>query len=523
MKKTAWFKDIESKYKAGISNFFIITGNINDYPTPNYLFKDYLFEGLRELGMDEVTEFSLTKGFIWKNQTVSESLNRIKYLVETITKSNRKSAIIVTHPEFLFPNSPVEYLTRTAAMEFITLYDAINSKEFIKSDNILIFLTESRHSINNKFLGANTRSYLIEVGFPTENQRLEFAEYLEKTSRSKPKYEISLNEFARLTAGLTLVGMEDIYLQAEALGVLKKEFIIERKKELIRKEYGEVIEVLDADGYTFDDFAGQEHLKKYHREVIIKPILKGQTDIVPKGLLYTGPPGTGKTHFARCLSGEAGINFVELKMSKILDKWVGESEKRFEKALTCIKSITPVGVFIDEIDQAFARSENDSSGVRRNLFGMFLSVLSEPKHRGEIIWIGATNYPNNMDEALKRTGRFDKKMPFLPPNKEDRIKVMKIHLNKSKLKNNITETEFETLAELTNKYTQAELEGIVIKAMELAIREDRNEILFEDLKCATELIVTVQNKKIDEMIEIAINECNDLEFLPEECKKANFQ
>lgn len=523
MKKTAWFKDIESKYKAGISNFFIITGNINDYPTPNYLFKDYLFEGLRELGMDEVTEFSLTKGFIWKNQTVSESLNRIKYLVETITKSNRKSAIIVTHPEFLFPNSPVEYLTRTAAMEFITLYDAINSKEFIKSDNILIFLTESKHSINNKFLGANTRSYLIEVGFPTENQRLEFAEYLEKTSRSKPKYEISLNEFARLTAGLTLVGMEDIYLQAEALGVLKKEFIIERKKELIRKEYGEVIEVLDADGYTFDDFAGQEHLKKYHREVIIKPILKGQTDIVPKGLLYTGPPGTGKTHFARCLSGEAGINFVELKMSKILDKWVGESEKRFEKALTCIKSITPVGVFIDEIDQAFARSENDSSGVRRNLFGMFLSVLSEPKHRGEIIWIGATNYPNNMDEALKRTGRFDKKMPFLPPNKEDRIKVMKIHLNKSKLKNNITETEFETLAELTNKYTQAELEGIVVKAMELAIREDRNEILFEDLKRATELIVTVQNKKIDEMIEIAINECNDLEFLPEECKKANFQ
>lgn len=523
MKKTAWFKDIESKYKAGISNFFIITGNINDYPTPNYLFKDYLFEGLRELGMDEVTEFSLTKGFIWKNQTVSESLNRIKYLVETITKSKQKSAIIVTHPEFLFPNSPVEYLTRTAAMEFITLYDAINSKEFIKSDNILIFLTESRHSINNKFLGANTRSYLIEVGFPTENQRLEFAEYLEKTSRSKPKYEISLNEFARLTAGLTLVGMEDIYLQAEALGVLKKEFIIERKKELIRKEYGEVIEVLDADGYTFDDFAGQEHLKKYHREVIIKPILKGQTDIVPKGLLYTGPPGTGKTHFARCLSGEAGINFVELKMSKILDKWVGESEKRFEKALTCIKSITPVGVFIDEIDQAFARSENDSSGVRRNLFGMFLSVLSEPKHRGEIIWIGATNYPNNMDEALKRTGRFDKKMPFLPPNKEDRIKVMKIHLNKSKLKNNITETEFETLAELTNKYTQAELEGIVVKAMELAIREDRNEILFEDLKRATELIVTVQNKKIDEMIEIAINECNDLEFLPEECKKANFQ
>ena len=518
MRKTVWFQELESKYKSGISNFFIMTGNINDYPVPNYLFKDYLFDMLHDLGMEEVTEFSLTKGFKWENQSMST--NRIFYLVDAITSKDKKRAIVCTHPEFLFPNAPAEQLVRTAAMDFITLYDAVNSKEFIKSDNILIFLTESKHSINNRFFGANTRSHLIEVGFPTESQRLEFAEYLEKTSHSKPKYEISLNEFARLTAGLTLVGMEDIYLQAEALGVLKKEFIMERKKELISKEYGEVIEILDADGFTFDDFAGQEHLKKYHKEVIINPMLKGQTDIVPKGLLYTGPPGTGKTHFARCLSGEAGINFVELKMSKILDKWVGESEKRFEKALTCIKSIAPVGVFIDEIDQAFSRGENESNAVSRNLFGMFLSVLSEPKHRGQIIWIGAANYPNRIDEALKRTGRFDKKMPFLPPNKDDRIKVMKIHLNRAKLKNNITEPEFEALAALTDKYTQAELEGIVVKALELAIRKGKNEILFEDMKLATELIVTTQNKNIDEMIQIAINECNDLEFMPKEYKKS---
>ncbi len=520
MQKTDWFKELESKYKSGISNFFIITGNINDYPVPNYLFKDYLFESLYNLGMDEVVEFSLTKGFIGESQR--NNVDRVHYLSDVISENKQKRAIICTHPEFLFPNTPIEQMTRGVAADFVAIYDTINSKEFIKSNNILIFLTESRHSVNNRFFGANTRSCLIEVGFPIESQRLEFAKYLEETSSVKPIYEINLNEFARLTAGLTLVGIEDIYLQAEALGILRKEFIMERKKELISKEYGEVIEVLDADGFTFDDFAGQEHLKKYHREVIINPMLKGQVDIVPKGLLYNGPPGTGKTHFARCLSGEAGINFVELKMSKILDKWVGESEKRFEKALTCIKSIAPVGVFIDEIDQAFSRGEHDSNSVNRNLFGMFLSILSEPKHRGQIIWIGAANYPNKIDEALKRTGRFDKKMPFLPPNKDDRIKVMKIHLNRVKLKNNITELEFETLSKLTNEYTQAELEGIVIKALELAVRQNRDEILFEDMKYATELIVTAQSSNIEEMTQIAIKECNDLEFMPKEYKKANF-
>ena len=87
---------------------------------------------------------------------------------------------------------------------------------------------------------------------------------------------------------------------------------------------------------------------------------------------------------------------------------------------------------------------------------MFLTILSEPKNRGQIIWIGAANYPNRIDEALKRTGRLDKKMPFLPPNKYDRIKVMKIYLNKSKLKNNITDEEFNYCIRKT-KDIQAEL------------------------------------------------------------------
>ena len=150
-----------------------------------------------------------------------------------------------------------------------------------------------------------------------------------------------------------------------------------------------------------------------------------------------------------------------------------------------------------------------------------LSVLSEPKHRGQIIWIGAANYPNKIDEALKRTGRFDKKIPFLPPNKEDRIKVMKIHLNKLKVKNNILESDYEELAKKTIDYTQAEIEGIVVKALELSVRNNREEIIFEDFKNAVNFIIRTENEKIKEMIDIAIKECNDLEFLPDTTKHSS--
>lgn len=513
MQETNWVKELKDKYYTGISNFFILTGNINDYPVPNYLFKDYLVDILACMNFDNIYDINLSSGY------PQEYFSRTDYVCDIITGKKKKSAVIISHPELMFPNLPPEQMTKELAVDYIEFYETINSKEFIKSDNIVIFVTESKYSINSKILGANTRSCLIEVGFPQEKERLDFLYYLKKTSKTNVQNEVSLEEFARLTAGLTLVGIEDIYLQGEATGVLKRKFVIERKKELISKEYGEVIEVLDADGYSFEDFAGQEHLKEYHREVIINPMISGETDIVPKGILYTGPPGTGKTHFARCLSGEAQINFVELKMSKILDKWVGESEKRFDKALTCIKSIAPVGVFIDEIDQAFSRGEEDSNSVSKNLFGMFLTILSDPKNRGKIIWIGACNYPNKIDEALKRTGRFDKKMPFLPPNKEDRIKVMKVHLNRAKYGNNITEKQFEILAEKTTDYTQAEIEGIVTKALELVIRQRKKEITFEEMQYATELIVTAKNDKIAEMTEIAIKECNDLEFMPEEYKK----
>lgn len=515
MIETGWFKKLKEKYYSGISNFFIINGNIGDYPIPNFMFKDYLFSQLEKMDFS-VFEFSLIKGFASESQKYNAS--RIGILSTKLIDKTEKKAIVITYPEFVFSNKPIEQMGIEDSENFVMLYDTINSKEFIKSDNILIFLTESKYSINEKFLGTSARGFLIEVEYPKENERLEFIKHLKKTSEFNVKSEINMKEFARLTAGLTLVGIEDIYLQAESLGILKKDFILKRKKELISKEYGEILEVLDSENFNFDDFAGLEHLKKYHKEVIVKPMVEGKTDIIPKGLLYIGPPGTGKTHFARCLSGEAGISFVELKMSKILDKWVGESEKRFDKALTCIKSIAPVGVFIDEFDQAFSRGENENNTVNKSLFGMFLSILSEPENRGQIIWIGAANYSDRIDEALKRVGRFDKKIPFLPPNKKDRIKVFKIYLNKSKLTNNIKEIEYEILGDKTNGYTQAEIEGVVIKAVELVVRGNRNMIKYEDLEKAVEYIVTPDNNNIKEMIKLAVEECNDLEFLPEEYK-----
>lgn len=522
MLETKWIKTLKDKYCSGISNLFVITGNIGDYAVPGVMFMDYLVNSLKTLNVTKILTYDLSVGSVCRygEKGTDDYFSDWTQMTWELRGKNDTCAYIIEYPEFLFSNND-SLIDNECKKRIIDLHKVVNSREFLNSNNILIFVTEVRSNIHNIFINANARTVPINVDYPDEKERFDFITYLRTTSKKQIQKDIDDKMFAKLTAGLTRVSIEDIYLFAEASGVLDKKMIMERKRELISKEFGEVIELLDTDGFSLQNFAGQEHIKQYHKEVVIDPILTGETSIVPMGILYTGAPGTGKSYFAKCFAGDANINFIEFKMSKILDKYVGEAEKRLEKAFNCFESFTPVGVFMDELDQMLNRGDNDSNSVMKNIFGMFLAFLSKPSHRGNIIFIGAANYPNKLDEALKRAGRFDKKIPFLPPSKKERVDVFKIHLNKSKYPYNVT--NYELLAEKTEKYTQAEIENVVIKALELAKRKKINVIDNNILLYAIDCMFSAQNDKIQEMTDLAIDECNDLEFLPPEYREIKKQ
>jgi len=357
----------------------------------------------------------------------------------------------------------------------------------------------------------------------SQPRKRERKEHRAKMQQSGYATNISCEQMANLTAGLQLTAIEDIILLGRDR-VIDSSMVMERKKEVIKKEFGEVIEIFETEGYSLKDFAGQENIKTYFKEVIIDSIKSGDTEIMPKGIMLMGPPGTGKTFFARCLAGDAGINFVEFKLSKILGKYVGESEKSMEKALSVFRALAPVGVFMDEIDQSMQRGEGGGDGgssVNANIFGMLLSEMSKPENRGKILWLAATNYPNNVDEALKRAGRFDKKIPFFAPTQEEREYVFQLHLNKA-TKQGISlgsDVDVVELASKTDKYTQAEIEGIIVKALELCKRKGMSVLNQETVLLALEYMISAQNAKITEMEDIALKECNDQEFIPKSFKE----
>ena len=235
------------------------------------------------------------------------------------------------------------------------------------------------------------------------------------------------------------------------------------------------------------------------------------------GILLCGPSGTGKTLLVNALAKSSGFNCVKIDMSRILGQYVGESEKNFKKCLLGAQSQQPVIVFVDEIDTAFRRGESGDSGVSRNIFSEFLQFTGNTNNRGKVIFIAATNRPDLLDPALKRAGRFDKKIPILLPEASERADIFRIIIRKYGFETDIT--DFMPFAKDTENYTGAEIETVVRKAYELASEDEKegSVITAEILKMAIEKC-RPSTQQVEFMTMLAIRETDDKDLLPERYK-----
>ena len=326
----------------------------------------------------------------------------------------------------------------------------------------------------------------------------------------------------RLTGMLKRIHIEDMFLRAEDLQIpLTRDLVKERKTEILASEFSEVLESPDLEMYNENMISVPDYIRKFFQKNLIDPVRSGNLRRVPTGILLSGPSGTGKTLLVRVVSKLSGLNNVDLNIAKITDKWVGSSERNLEKAFTCIEALAPVIVTIDEIDQmGFSREGGDSSGVSSRLFRRLLEFMSDPKLRGQVIFIGLTNRPDLMDPALKRPGRFDKKIPILAPTANERIGIVQTLLNrylKEEELDNISEEEYREIAKGTEGYTGAELEALVLKAIEVS-EDNECKTGWKEIEYALD-VYRPTTQDIEKMTRLAIAECNDLDLLPPEWRE----
>lgn len=231
---------------------------------------------------------------------------------------------------------------------------------------------------------------------------------------------------------------------------------------------------------TFKDVAGSKVAKQELEEIVDflknpdKFIKIGAT--IPKGVLLTGSPGTGKTLLARAIAGEANVPFYHLSGSEFVEMFVGVGASRVRDLFKEAKSSAPSIIFIDEID-SIGRSRGVGIGggndEREQTLNQILVEMDGFETNEKVIVIAATNRSDVLDEALLRPGRFDRRVKIDLPDRHERKEILEMHASKKLLAEDVN---LEIIAQRTPGFSGAELYSLINESAILAAREDRNRV-----------------------------------------------
>ncbi len=284
-----------------------------------------------------------------------------------------------------------------------------------------------------------------------------------------------LDRMVEATAGLNFQGIESTLLNILERGVLRGQalpIIKEQRTQLIHTESEGLIELIEPTR-SLDDIVGGLAVVRERLDGIIKGMAGAPASperlLVPAGVLFVGPPGTGKSLTAEALAhacDSEGVHFV--RMGDFRDMWVGQSERNFSRILRVLETFGRVIVFMDELDQSEggSRSGGDRHETSRRIFGQLLSFMGEDRHRGNILWIGATNRPDLLDPALVRPGRFDVALPFNLPDPAGCRAILEVHLPKAPVADQSTIEGRQTVAIAMHRarFSGAEIQLVAAEA-----------------------------------------------------------
>ena len=243
----------------------------------------------------------------------------------------------------------------------------------------------------------------------------------------------------------------------------------------------------------FKDVAGVEEAKNDLFEVV--EFLKNPSKFhalgarIPHGVLMVGPPGSGKTHLAKAVAGEAKVPFFSISGSDFVEMFVGVGAARVRDLFENAKKNAPCIVFIDEIDAVGRRrgmNVNGGNDEREQTLNALLVEMDGFESKHDIIIIAATNRPDVLDPALLRPGRFDRQVVVDAPDVKGREAILRIHARGKPLAKNV---DLKTVARRTPGFVGADLENLINEAALVAARASRKEILSPDLDEAADRVV----------------------------------
>ena len=453
------------------------------------------------------------------SEELQERLNHL------LRQDRARVGLVINFLEQLAPNDPSLSSASNDDLQrfFNQMQNWASDLEIRKRKHIILLLTHNTFDIHPN-LTVNPEIPLIEIPFPNYEQRYHFIDYLHDISDPPSQMRASLgNEhdrasIARETIGLNLLGIHDVVKQAESTRQkVGGEPLVQYRRESIKTFSHGILEL----GETYPNASNDG----WYVMTAIKDIAEGMRNRdlrrVPRGMLFLGPPGTGKVYFAKGLAGEANMTFVQLRYASQVGEItvnINENRNTYERnlnaAINFIRGISPTVVFMDEIEQASPRTATHPEELQPFPQSL-VNAISDPSLHGRVIWIGASSRPDLIPQIFRRYGIFDTKLILLPPNAEGRMEILRIYCQGQ----TNGELNFRELVgdSATDGLTARDLFLIVQRASNIAKRDGRDTFTEAELRQALNDYIPDYSPEMQLfMVLLALREANSRTMIPED-------
>ena len=436
-------------------------------------------------------------------------------LSELLRQNRVKVGLVINFLEQLAPNHPS--LTSGANDDlqrfFNLLHHWASDLDIRRREHIILLVTQNTFDIHPS-LTVNPEIPVVEIPFPNYAERLRFIEHQRAVGDVRAPETL-----ARDTAGLNLFGIHDVMRQAAATQQdARGELLRNYRQESIKTFSHGVLEV--SEPREFAHIQGPSHVNRAIQD-IADGLKEGDWRRIPRGILLLGPAGTGKAFIAKLLAGKAETAFVQLRYASQVGEVAvsvngneGSYERSLNAALSFIRGIAPVVVFIDEIEQASPHTSMQPEHWERGLPVSLVNAISDMSLHGRVIWVGATNRPDLMPTIFRRVGIFDHKLVLLPPTPFERAAILKIFCEPR------TQAEIDYQAivgdERTDGITSLDLWLIMRRARNLARRNNREQLTEPDLREAVDDFAPDYSPEMQQFMGLlAMREANSRAMLPD--------
>ncbi len=328
--------------------------------------------------------------------------------------------IIVEAADMLLPETgDLSRLNDAQLRRISVVEDWFSDPEFTDGNDSVVLLAESRSLVHSR-VARMPQVLSVEVPAPSLEERVRFIEEFVKAAERKPRLWSTQEALGECTAGLSLHALRQMLAGAAYSGeALTADAVFGKVEEFIQTRLGDDVVEFKKPSHRLTDVVGFTQLKKFIADELI-PRFKAPADTALPGAAVAGAIGGGKTFIFEAVAAELDLPVLVLK--NIRSQWFGQTDVIFERLRAVLEALGKVVIFVDEADTQFGRVDASAHETERRLTGKIQQMMSDPRLRGEVLWLLMTARIHLLSPDIRRPGRVgDLIIPVLDPTGDDRI------------------------------------------------------------------------------------------------------